>query len=100
MMKTERFPVTVSEEGVSAKIRKSSRIKNGKTYTSFTAEYFLLGKRKQESRSSFDEAKSAALNACRQISRGQQVSLQLANGDRLTTTTSTKVIPLIRFIAR
>jgi integrase len=83
MMKTERFPVTVSEEGVSAKIRKSSRIKKGKTYTSFTAEYFLLGKRKQESRSSFDEAKSAAVNACRQISRGQQVSLTLANGDRL-----------------
>jgi hypothetical protein len=33
MMKTERFPVTVSEEGVSAKIRKYSRLKNGKTYT-------------------------------------------------------------------
>jgi hypothetical protein len=25
MMKTEKFPVTVSEEGVSAKIRKSSK---------------------------------------------------------------------------
>jgi hypothetical protein len=48
MMKTVKFPVTVSEEGVSATIRKFSRIKNGKTYTSFSAEYFLLGKRKQE----------------------------------------------------
>jgi hypothetical protein len=43
MMKTVKFPVTVSEEGVSATIRKFSRIKNGKTYTSFSAEYFLLG---------------------------------------------------------
>jgi len=83
MMKTERFPVTVSVEGVSAKIRRFSRIKNGKTHTTFAAEYFLLGKRKQEWRSGFDEAETAALNACRQISRGQQVSLQLANGDRL-----------------
>jgi integrase len=83
MMKTEKFPVTVSEEGVSATIRKFSRIKNGKTYTSFSAEYFLLGKRKQEWRSKFEDAKTAALEACRTISRGQQVSLQLANGDRL-----------------
>jgi hypothetical protein len=49
MMKTVRFPVTVSGEGVSTSIRKFSRIKNGKTYTTFAAEYFLLGKRKQES---------------------------------------------------
>ncbi|HEX3856686.1 MAG TPA: hypothetical protein VHY30_05250 [Verrucomicrobiae bacterium] len=82
-MKTVRFPVTVSEEGVSATIRKFSRIKNGKTYISFSAEYFLLGKRKQEWRSKFEDAKTAALEACRTISRGQQVSLQLANGDRM-----------------
>jgi len=31
MMKTVKFPVTVSEEGVSATIRKFSRIKNGKS---------------------------------------------------------------------
>jgi len=83
MMKTVKFPVTVSEEGVSATIRRFSGIKNGKTYTSFSAEYFLLGKRKQEWRSKFEDAKTAALEACRTISRGQQVSLQLANGDRL-----------------
>jgi hypothetical protein len=83
MMQTEKFPVTVSQEGVLAKIRKFSRIKNGKTYTTFAAEYFLLGKRKQEWRSSFDEAETVALEACRAISRGQQVSLTLANGERL-----------------
>jgi hypothetical protein len=82
-MKTVRFPVTVSEESVSVTIRKFSRIKHGKTYTSFSAEYFLLGKRKQEWRSKFEDAKTAALEACRTISRGQQVCLQLANGDRL-----------------
>ncbi len=82
-MKTERFPVTVSEEGVSAKIRKFSRIKNGTTYTTFAAEYILLGKRKQEWRANFDDAKAAALQACRTISRGQQVSLPLVNGERM-----------------
>jgi hypothetical protein len=70
MMKPERFPLTVSAEGVSAKIRKFTRIKNGETYTTFAAEYFLLGKRKQEWRSKFEDAKTAALNACRTISRG------------------------------
>ena len=44
MMQTKKFPVTVSAEGVSAKIRKFSRIKNGKTYITFAAEYFLIGK--------------------------------------------------------
>jgi integrase len=83
MMKTERFPITVSYEGVSATIRKFLRVKKGKTYTTFTAEYFLLGKRKQESRSKFEDAKTAALEACRTISRGEQVSLLLVNGDRL-----------------
>jgi agmatine/peptidylarginine deiminase len=83
MMKTERFPVTVSEEGVSAKIRKFTRIKNGQTYTTFAAEYFLLGKHKQEWRSKFEDAKTAALEACRTISRGQQVLLPLVNGDRM-----------------
>lgn len=82
-MKTEQFPVTVSEEGVSAKIRKFSRIKNGKTYVTFAAEYFLLGKRKQEWRAKFEDAKTAALEACRTISRGQQVSLPLVNGERM-----------------
>jgi hypothetical protein len=80
MMKTVSFPLTVSDEGVSATIRKFSSIKNGKTYTTFSAEYFLLGKRKQEWRSRFEDAKNVALEACRTISRGQQVSLQLANG--------------------
>lgn len=83
MMKTETFPVTASQEGVSAKIRKFTRIKNGETYTTFVAEYFLLGKRKQESRAKFEDAKTVALEACRTISRGQQVSLPLVNGDRL-----------------
>jgi len=83
MMKTDRFPVTVSEEGVSAKIRKFTRIKSGKTYTTFAAEYFLLGRRKQIWRGKFEDAKNVALEACRTISRGQHVSLPLVNVDRL-----------------
>ncbi|MEI9866423.1 MAG: hypothetical protein WDN00_18080 [Limisphaerales bacterium] len=83
MMKPDQFPVVVSEEGVSAKIRESSQKKNGKSYTVFIAEYFQSGKRKQVWRSKFEDAKIAALEACRQISRGQQDSLTLTNMDRM-----------------
>ena len=79
-MKTQKCPLTVAEEDVSAKIRIFSRIKNGKTYTTFADEYILLGKRKQEWRANFDDGKAAALHAYRTISRGQQVSLPLVNG--------------------
>lgn len=82
-MKTREFQVTVSEEGVSAKIRRFTRVKNGTTYTTFAIEYFHMGKRKQEWRSKFEDAEAAALAACRKISRGEQVSLALVNGDRL-----------------
>jgi len=84
LVKDREFPVTVSEGGVSAKIRKVVQTKKGKTYTMFVADYILLGKRKQETRASFEEAHHIALNACRRIAGGQQVSLTLTNGDRMT----------------
>jgi integrase len=78
-----KFPVKVTEGGVSAKIRKITQSKNGRLYVIYVADYVLLGKRKQVGRSTFEEAKQVALNACRQIANGSQVSLTLANDDRL-----------------
>jgi integrase len=82
-MKAQRFPLTVTEGGVSAKIRKLTQIKGGKAYTVFIVDYVLLGKRRQVGRSDFEDAKQVALEACRQIANGQQMSLSLANADLL-----------------
>jgi integrase len=91
-MKAEKFPVTVTEGGVSAKVRKVSQINNGKTYTRFIADYVLLGERKQVGRACFEEAKEIALNACRQIASGNQLSLTLANSDRMTYIRATEAL--------
>lgn len=81
--KNGKFPVIVSEDRVTAKIHKVTKIKNGKTYTSYVADYVLLGQRKQVVRANFEEAKQIALDACRLIAGGQQMSLTLVNGERL-----------------
>ena len=79
-----KFPVTVSEGRVSAKIHKVTKTKNGKTYTSYVADYILLGQRKQVVRANFEEAKQIALDACRLIAGGQHMTLTLVNGERLS----------------
>ena len=40
--KDGQFPVTVSENRVTAKIHKVTKIRNGKTYTSYVATTFCL----------------------------------------------------------
>jgi hypothetical protein len=45
-MKTIEFPVTVSELGVSAKIRKVSQTINGQSYTRYVADFIQLGNRR------------------------------------------------------
>ena len=81
--KEGKFPLTVSEGRVTAKIHKVTKTKNGKTYTSYVADYILLGQRKQVVRADFEEAKQVALDACRLIAGGQQMSLTLVNGERV-----------------
>ena len=66
-VKVGKFPVTVTEGGVTAKIRKTTQTKNGKEYVVYIVDYILLGKRKQVGRTSFDEAKQHAIEACRSI---------------------------------
>jgi hypothetical protein len=82
-MKAEKFPLTVTEGGVSAKIHKVSQFKNGKIYTRYVADYIPFGKRKQEGRAKFEDAKQIALNACRKTSNEDQSSLELRGADRM-----------------
>jgi integrase len=81
--KNGKFPVVVSEGRVTAKVHKVTKTKNGKTYVSYVADYVLLGQRKQVVRADFEEAKQIALDACRLIAGGQQMSLTLVNGERM-----------------
>jgi integrase len=88
----KQFPVTVTEGGVSAKIRKTIQSKNGKDYVVYIVDYILLGKRKQVGRTNFDEAKQHALEACRSISCGRQDSCTLTNQDRLVYLRATEAL--------
>ena len=83
MKKAVLFPIVVSQGGVSARIRKIEKTKKDQQYTSYVVDYVLLGRRKQEWRSDLQEAKRAALEACRRIANGEQLVLQLSNHDRL-----------------
>jgi hypothetical protein len=47
--KEGKFPVIVSEGGVTAKIRKTTQTKNGKEYIVYIVDYILFGKRKSVS---------------------------------------------------
>jgi len=87
-----KFPVKVTEGGVTAKIRKTTQTKNGKDYVIYLVDYILLGKRKQVGRTSFEDAKQHALEACRSISRGRQDSFTLANQDRLVYLRATEAL--------
>jgi hypothetical protein len=83
-MKTERFPITVTQYGVSALIRKYSQKKNGREYTSYLVDYSLLGQRKQKWESDLQDAKNFAADVCQRIAFGEQAVLELRNADRLT----------------
>jgi integrase len=96
-MKTAAFPLILSESGVTAKIRKAEQIKNGNTYTFYILEYILLGKRKQEWHSELAAAKRAASDACRKIANGDQLSLELRQGDRLTYLRATEALEKTHF---
>ena len=80
-MSAKEFPVTVTEGGVSAKIRKISQATNGKIYTRYVADFIELGKRKQVGRAKFEDAKQVALDACRRVSCGDHSALELRNGE-------------------
>jgi integrase len=78
--KRKGFPLVIEEEGVSAKIY---RTKSAKGYVSFVVAYSLLGRRQLQTFSDLAEAKQAAHEACRKIAGGEQLALELKNGDRM-----------------
>ena len=71
-MKTDSFPITITEGGVSAKIRKITKTRNGIDYDSFVVDYLLLGRRKLVWRTDLTEAKQVARDACTRIANGEQ----------------------------
>jgi integrase len=91
-MNTERFPLTITESGVSAKIRRFTQVKNGTDYIAYVVEYSLLGKRTREWRSDLTEAKETAVQACRKIADGEHCALQLKNHDRLVYLRATEAL--------
>ena len=82
-MRAEKFPVTITEKGVSAVIRTTEKVNGGKTRNYFIVEYILLGKRQQVWRSDIGEAKTVARDACIKIANGEQSSLELKDADRM-----------------
>ena len=81
-MSAKKFPVIVTEGGVSSKIREISQVTKGVIYTRYVADFIELGKRKQVGRAKFEDAKQVALEACRRVSSGNQASLELKDVDR------------------
>jgi integrase len=92
MKQNPTFPLLVKQDGVSAKIRKIVKSKNGREYTAFVVDYVLLGKRKQDWRADLEEAKQAAREACRKIADGEHMALELKNGDRMTYLRATEAL--------
>jgi hypothetical protein len=95
-MKTEQFPLTLTEKGVSAKIRKASQTKAGKNYEAFVVEYTLFGKRKRVWRSNLADAKTVAQEACLKIANGDQSSLELKDTDRMAYVRAVEAVAPIR----
>jgi len=95
-MKTEKFPLTITEKGVSAVIRKTAKLKDGKRLNYFIVEYTILGERQQVWRSDLGIAKGVARDACIKIANGDQSALELRNGERLAYTRAIEALSPVR----
>ena len=95
-MKTEKFPITITEKGVSAVVRKAVKLKGGKTHNYFIVEFILLGKRKQVWRSDIGSAKSIARDACIKIANGDQSALELKDTDRTAYVRAVEALSPVR----
>ena len=78
------FPIAITRNGVVAKIHRSFQVQSGQKYDGFMVVYTLLGKRKRVWRSTLDDARTAAEDACDKIANGDHQVLELTNGDRQT----------------
>jgi len=77
------FPIIITQAGVSAKIRKVSKLRRGVSYVSYVVDYFSLGERKLVWRSDLEDAKAVARDVCQKIINGEQLALTLTNNDRM-----------------
>jgi integrase len=91
-MKADKFPLTVTEKGVTAVIRKADKLKKGRKLNYFIVEYLLRGKRKQVWRSDLGVAKAVAREACIKISNGDFQALELRNGELLAYTRAVEIL--------
>jgi len=91
-MKEEQFPVTITEKGVSAIIRKTEKKKDGEKHTYYIIEYILNGERKQVWRSDLDDAKDVARNACTKIGNGDRGGFELNDRQRFTYLRATELL--------
>jgi integrase len=91
-MKTNKFPIAVTRDGVTAKIYKAKQVQNGQRYSGFMVVYSLLGKRKRVWRSDLTQAETAAEDACGKISGGEHLALTLANTDRMAYLRATEAL--------
>ena len=81
-MKQQKFPVTITEQGVSAKIRKVTQTKKGKAYTVYVADFIQLGKRKQVGRAVFEEVEQIAREACHKTANGSHTAHEISDRER------------------
>lgn len=95
-MKTSKFPIVVTRNGVTAKIYKAKQVQNGQRYSGFMVVYSLLGKRKRVWRSDLGQAETAAEDACEKISGGEHLALTLANTDRMAYLRATEALSPMR----
>jgi integrase len=95
MKQNPTFPLLVKQDGVSAKIRKIVKSKNGRDYIAYVVDYVLLGKRKLDWRADLEEAKQTAREACRKIADGEHMALELKNGDRMTYLRATEALAIV-----
>ncbi|MGO9586823.1 MAG: hypothetical protein ACLP2Y_11570 [Limisphaerales bacterium] len=91
-MKTTKFPIVVTRDGVTAKIYKANQVQNGQRYSGFMVVYSLLGKRKRIWRSDLAQAETTAEDACEKISGGEHLVLTLANTDRMAYMRATEAL--------
>ena len=80
----QKFPIVITHEGVNAKIHRAYQIQNGKKYPGFIVEYQEKGKRQRIRRTTLEEAKTAAQNACHKISHGSHLIIELSESAKQT----------------
>jgi integrase len=94
-MKAPEFPVTITEKGVSAVIRKTSKIKGGKRHDYYIVEHILKGKRKQVWRSDYSMAEGYARKACIEVGNGNQSALELSDRDRFVYLRANEAVAIL-----